>query len=88
MRLYGIAAIVNLALAVYSLLDCARSPRSRVRTAPKMVWVVVILGIPLLGPFGWLLLGRPARDSGSSRGPRPPQGPDDDPDFLRGLGGS
>ncbi len=69
--------LLTAALLVFCLIDCLQSPSGAVRSLPKPAWLAVIV----------LIAGRP---DGSAAGPggRPPgpQGPDDDPDFLRGLG--
>ncbi len=83
-------AAVAITLLVYSLFDLIATPRDQVRGLPKPLWFVVIL-LPILGPIVWLVLGhqrvwRPP--SGGRPAPRPPfrpKGPDDDPDYLRGL---
>ena len=86
------------ALHLYVLLDVLRSPGSEVRVMPKWLWLLVSL-VPLLGPAGWLLAGRPAVGpssgggggggaGGIGGGPRPGRGPlapDDDPEFLKRL---
>ena len=74
-------------LLVYCLIDCVQAPASSVRTLPKVAWLLVIVLLPLLGSVGWLLAGRPTGPARRGGPPRPPQGPDDDPDFLRGLDG-
>ena len=80
--------LVVVGLLVYCLIDCVQAPSEVVRALPKPVWLLVILLLPLLGSVAWLLAGRP--DGQGRRGgpppPRRPQGPDDDPDFLRRLG--
>jgi hypothetical protein len=82
--------VVELALVVYCLIDLWQADTDRVRGLPKLVWVLLIVLVPLVGCVAWLLLGRPTKlgDGGqSNRQPPPaPRGPDDDPDFLRGLG--
>lgn len=83
-------AAVAITLLVYSLFDLIATPRDQVRGLPKPLWFVAIL-VPVLGPVAWLVLGhqrvwRPP--SGGRPAPRPPfrpKGPDDDPDYLRGL---
>ncbi len=83
-------AAVAITLLVYSLFDLVATPREQVRGLPKALWFVAIL-VPVVGPFAWLLLGhqrtwRPP--PGGRPAPRPPfrpKGPDDDPDYLRGL---
>ena len=72
----------------------SRPPDDAVRNLPKLVWVLLILLFPVVGPIAWFIAGRPERPPaaarpqagpGPSHPPRPPRGPDDDPDFLRKL---
>ena len=82
--------VIGVALFVYALFDLVATPRQRVRYIPKPVWFVVIL-VPGVGPGLGLLGGRARSAPGGGRAtpPRPPRpgpaGPDDDPDYLRGL---
>lgn len=84
----ALIAIVAVVLLVYAFFDLLATPRGEVRGLPKPAWFVVIL-LPFVGPLTWLFLGtqqrkgRPPRASGYG-GP-PTRGPDDDPDYLRGL---
>lgn len=83
----GIAAgIVALALSVYTLVDVLLS--REVPRPVKLGWALVAL-LPFVGPFLWIQYGRPGGNpfrKGGGRTPPPrPRGPDDDPDFLRGL---
>lgn len=82
----AVLAIIVVVLAVYSLFDVIATPKTQVRTLPRLVWVIVVL-VPLLGPALWLTVGksrnRPTGPPRTSR--RPLRGPDDDPDFLRSL---
>ena len=75
--------LIALALSIYCVVDCVQSDDSQVRGIPKLIWVFVILLFPLAGSIAWLVAGRPKAT------PRPrrqmPRGPDDDPDFLKGL---
>ena len=52
------------------------------RGLPKVGWII----LTFVGPIAWLIAGKerslPGRDGRQRRGPL---GPDDDPDFLRGL---
>lgn len=86
-------------LTVFALIDCLSSEEDGIRGLPKIVWVFVILLFPPVGPIVWLIAGRPKSaplrstgrsgpGAGPSRGPRPrrPVAPDDDPEFLKGLG--
>ncbi len=81
-----IAALI-LGFTIYTLTDCVQTRDEEVQGLPKVAWVFVILLFPIVGGTGWLLAGRPQRPRGiqDRRPPRRPRGPDDDPDFLRGL---
>jgi len=82
----ALLVIIPLVLLVYAFFDLYATPRDNVRVLPKAAWFVVVL-VPFAGPLLWLFLG----SSRSSLPPPPPTrsrravGPDDDPDFLRGL---
>lgn len=84
-----VGALALLAFTVYTLVDCVQSPEDGVKGLPKLVWVFVILLFPLAGGIAWFLVGRPTPlrplRPGPQDRPRGPRGPDDDPDFLRGL---
>ena len=78
--------VVALVLLVYAFFDLYATPRHQVRYVPKWAWFLLVL-VPVVGPLLWLFLG-------SNQQERPPNsqsrrggavGPDDDPDFLRGL---
>jgi hypothetical protein len=77
--------VIPLVLLVYAFFDLYATPRYNVQHLPKAAWFAVVL-IPIAGPLLWLFVG-------SSKSPQPPTqhdghgavGPDDDPDFLRGL---
>lgn len=77
-------AVALFAFTVYCVVDAVKSDRDEVRKLPKWLWVFLTLITTPLGGIAWLTLGRPHRSDGSG-GRRGPVGPDDDPDFLRGL---
>ena len=92
--LYGAVLVLSL----YALIDCILTPSVDTRVLPKWLWLVVVVVVPVLGPIGWLLGGRPQRSRveetvppgaaaprGRSRSRRGPVAPDDDPAFLRKL---
>lgn len=85
----ALIAVMAIALALYALFDVIGTPKQDVRLLPKLLWVVVVLMLPLVGPVAWLLLGTRRQGPASPPGPGPrrprPLGPDDDPDYLRGL---
>ena len=85
-RLFIFLAAVQLVLFVLALISCLSV--SRVRSAPRFVWVLVILLIPLLGPLAYFVWGRPRPapvEGGIARRRHAPSSPDDDPDFLRSV---
>ncbi len=96
--LYGLLGLLQVALLVYAVLDVVTTPREQVRTLPKLLWLVLVVVVPLAGPVGWLLAGRPQGRGGrlpvlgtpgpAARRPAAPtvgSAPDDDEDFLRQL---
>jgi uncharacterized membrane protein AbrB (regulator of aidB expression) len=87
-----LAAVALLAFTVYCVVDAVQSDDHQVRGLPKILWIVLVLLFPLVGGIAWLIAGRPTSlldvlfgDRNQGGGPRGPLGPDDDPDFLRGL---
>ena len=50
-----------LGLAIYALLDCARTNQDEVRNLPKWAWLLIILFIQLLGSIAWLIAGKPRK---------------------------
>lgn len=79
-------AVVLVIITVYALVDCSLLPRERVRGLPRWAWVLVILFVPVIGPALWLLVGRGGRAAKAARRGTRTSAPDDDPDFLKGLG--
>jgi phospholipase D-like protein len=95
-------ALAYLGLTVYSVIDCLQTPTPELHRLSRARWITVIILVPILGAVGWLVTGRPGRGrherapSGPERAAgygwtaegvaEHPIGPDDDPDFLAGLG--
>lgn len=78
--------LLSLALTIYCVVDALQTEETAVRALPKIAWLVLILLFPLVGPVAWLIAGRPPRrPRRTPPRPRGPMGPDDDPDFLRGI---
>lgn len=91
-------AIFIVALWIYGLIDCARTPRvSMPGRLPKWVWMLLAL-VPVLGSLLWLGLSWWAkhpeglsgtlslgRRSGPQASEPAPVAPDDDPEFLAKL---
>lgn len=83
-----ILVVAVLSFTVYCAVDAVQSDTNRVRGLPKPVWMLVIVLLPLVGGLAWLIAGRPRgllQPPPPSGRPPQPRGPDDDPDFLRGL---
>jgi hypothetical protein len=83
--------LISLVLSVYALFSCIQTPDEDVPHLPKLVWIVLIVFVPFVGPIVWLLMSRtqPGPAAGTvRRSPAPgsrPVAPDDDPDFLKSL---
>jgi hypothetical protein len=77
-------AVAGLILAIYALVDCARTAEDAVRGFPKIWWVTLIALVTVAGPLAWLIAGRPKKAPVLQQ-ERPPIGPEDDPEFLRRL---
>ena len=86
-RLFILLAAVQLVLFVLALISCLSA--DRVRNAPRLVWVLLIVLVPLIGPLAYFAWGRPLpppREGGPVRRANPrPTSPDDDPEFLRSM---
>jgi Phospholipase_D-nuclease N-terminal len=85
-RLFIFLAAVQLVLFVLGLISALSA--DRVRNAPRAVWLLLIVLIPLLGPISYFVWGRPLTvpAEGMARRSRPrPSSPDDDPEFLRSV---
>jgi hypothetical protein len=82
--------IIWFGMLVYCLVDVAQTDVSRVRNLQKPIWIILIVLLPIAGGIAWLVAGRPAAagtgHAGTPRRSGRTLGPDDDPDFLSGLG--
>jgi hypothetical protein len=75
--------VLPIALAIYAIADISRTDESNIKLMPKWAWFLIAILVTIVGPISWLIAGknryrRPPKGQG-------PKGPDDDPDFLRGL---
>ncbi|ALQ30032.1 PLD nuclease N-terminal domain-containing protein [Glutamicibacter soli] len=77
------AALISVALMIYTVIECARSEAHQVRSLPKPAWFAVIVFLPLIGAALWFTLGRPLSAETSTA--QTSRAPDDDEDFLRQL---
>ncbi len=83
-RLLLIVALVALLFWVFSVIDCAVQPRERHRGVGKALWMLIVLVLPVIGGLLWFLVGRVGRRAAAAAR----RAPDDDPAFLRSLGGT
>jgi hypothetical protein len=79
-----IAAIIILALMIFSIIDCSRTAESNIRSLPKWAWLVIIIFVPAIGSLAWIIAGR-LKGNGRGRRKRKIVPPDDNPDFLGKL---
>lgn len=91
--------LISLALTIYALFSCIQTPDEEVPYLPKLVWVILIVLVPFVGPIAWLFMAwsyRQRAGGGQPRGSRPSSplpstgpprasAPDDDPEFLAWL---
>lgn len=82
-RVYIVVGLIIVALSIYAAIDSLMTDRMRTRGLPKILWVIVVLLLPVIGPALWFTLGK---DRGKARPVSRQTAPDDDPDFLRRLG--
>jgi hypothetical protein len=89
--------VLPIVLAIYALVDLVQTDDDEVQGLPKLAWVALIVLIWVVGPIAWLVAGKrgrrrwlpgtaPRAAGPSGAAPGRPLAPDDDPDFLRGLG--
>ncbi|GIG57020.1 hypothetical protein Lfu02_13920 [Longispora fulva] len=92
-RIYALLFVLDIIMVVYSTIDCITTPAHEVRNLPKLGWILLILLFSPAGWIAWFVAGRPASGGVAAQGQGPeaprwsrPLAPDDDPEFLRGLG--
>ena len=79
--------ILVVVLTIYCWVEIVMSDPRQVRQLPRGLWAVIVIA-PVIGPFMWLVYGRPNGSAPRPVTPRPKPrvvAPDDDPDFLRSL---
>jgi hypothetical protein len=75
--------VLPIALTIYAIADIARTDESQIKLLPKWGWFLISILVSIIGPIAWLIAGK-TRYRKPPRG-KGPKGPDDDPDFLKGL---
>ena len=84
--LYGLVGLAQVALLAYCALNVITTPEDQVRNLPKLLWLLLVVVLPVVGPVAWLVAGRPQRGGALAHGrPTTPSSPDDDEEFLREL---
>lgn len=56
---WSLVAVLVIALTIAALVTIARSAR-RLTATQALIWTVIVLLVPLLGPVAWLTIGRRA----------------------------
>jgi hypothetical protein len=59
----GVVFLVLFAFWIWAILDVIATESGRSRNLPKGVWLILVLLLPDIGSFAWLLLGRPPKAS-------------------------
>lgn len=55
----AVVIVLVLALTIYSLLDCARTPEeSMPARMPRFLWIILIVLFPTVGPIAWIIVSR------------------------------
>jgi hypothetical protein len=85
LRLLIFIAVVWLLFTVFVTVFAASANKNEVRNLPKWLWVLICLGVPIIGGLLYLVLGRPLGGPKSRGGKSRVVAPDDDPAFLRDL---
>jgi hypothetical protein len=85
LRLLIFIAVVWLLFTVFVTVFAASANKNEVRNLPKWLWVLICLGVPIIGGLLYLVLGRPIGGPKSRGGKSRVVAPDDDPAFLRDL---
>jgi hypothetical protein len=57
-----ILVLGTIGLLIYCLIDLWQTRAAEAETLPRPAWVAIVVLLPLIGPIGWLVFGRPARD--------------------------
>lgn len=75
-----IGGILAVAMAVYAIVDLTITDDRRIRRLNRVLWAVLIVLVPVVGPLGWLFWGKAPRSAA------PPEGPEDSKEFRTQLG--
>ncbi len=82
----AVLVVIAVVLVIYAFFDALATPAQQIRVLPKVAWIAVIVLLPVAGALAWIFLGTGRLRPGPRRQrPSGPRGPDDDPDYLRGI---
>jgi hypothetical protein len=56
---WSVIAVLVVALTITALVVLSRSAK-RLTSTQALIWTLVVLFVPVVGPFAWLAIGRPA----------------------------
>ena len=91
LRIWILFALLDIVLTIAALIVCSTTEDEDFAVFPKLIWMLVIVFLPLLGPILWFVYGtqprlrsRPAPGRVTPSAPRQ-LAPDDDPAFLRAI---
>lgn len=74
-RLLLAGVLIAVVLLIYSLIDLTVTDDARIRRLNRILWIVIIVLLPVLGPLAWILMGKGPRSAARV------VAPDDDPSF-------
>jgi hypothetical protein len=84
-----VITVLPLLLMLYAIIDCAVDDAIERTGLHKVIWILIIILIPYVGPLAWTIVAhlvkpRRPRPTSNQRPPHP-LAPDDNPQFLRHL---
>ena len=99
-RIWLLFILLDLVLTIAALIACGTTDDGDIDRVPKLVWMLLIVFVPLVGPILWFVYGTKPRLSrrrsetwragnGFPEWSRPRSlAPDDDPEFLSRIDGT
>jgi Phospholipase_D-nuclease N-terminal len=78
-------SLAYIAFVIFTLVDCLRTDESNIKQIPKWAWALIIVFLQFFVPLGAILWFVYGKEKVAKPKKRKVTGPDDDPDFLKGL---
>ena len=75
--------VLPIALVIYAIADISRTDDANIKHLPKWAWILISIFVIPIGAIAWLIAGKNRYRKPPKR--QGPKGPDDDPDFFKGL---